>query len=309
MPPYSRVRGATLGAVLVCLLGVVSAAPATAGSTGNSNSNTYLALGDSVSFGYDPLLGQPGPERVDPQVFVGFPQLVAETPRSKLELVNASCPGETSTGLITGAPEDDFRCQFYRRSVGDLHVSYSGSQLQFATSYVAAHPRTKVISLMVGANDFYKLQESCTVSTPNAVNTCIATGLPALLRQLKTNITKIYKALQDAGFTGRFVAVTYYSPNYNDKLLTKAVSAVNDVLTRVTRGKKFHGTVADGFTAFAKAADQYDKDICAAGLLIHLTPTTCDIHPSPAGDQLLASTFLSAVQHTAGDEPAAARAA
>jgi hypothetical protein len=59
---------------MACLLGVISSAPASASSTGDSNGKTYLALGDSVSFGYDPHLVKPG---VDPDLFVGFPQLVA----------------------------------------------------------------------------------------------------------------------------------------------------------------------------------------------------------------------------------------
>ncbi|MGB8383245.1 MAG: GDSL-type esterase/lipase family protein [Dermatophilaceae bacterium] len=304
-----RVRGATLGVVLACVVGVFSAAPATAGSsrgsTGNSNPNTYLALGDSVTFGYDPLLVQPGGDRVDPEVFVGFPQLVAWRSSPKLKLVNASCPGETSTGFITGAAADDFRCQFYRQSIGDLHVSYEGSQLQFATSYLAAHPRTNVVSLMIGANDLLKLQSTCTQTNPATVNDCIASGLPALLTRLQMNLMTIYTALRDTGFTARFVALTYYSPNYTDVPFTNAARAVNDVLTQVAEA--FDGTVADTFTAFDKAAAPYGGDTCATGLLIHLTPTSCDIHTSPAGDRLLASTFLSAVKHARSqDSPRAA---
>jgi lysophospholipase L1-like esterase len=293
MRRYFRARNAAVVVSLACLLGVFSPAQAIAGSSGEAKQKTYLALGDSVSFGYDPRLVQPG---VDPNVFVGFPQVAAWRSRPIRTLVNASCPGETSTGFITAAPADDFACHiYYRKAIGDLHVSYQGSQLQFATSYVAAHPRTKVISLMLGANDLLKLKAACTQANPTGVNECIASGLPTLVAQLQINITTIYQSLRDAGFTGRLVAVTYYSDNYNNIGFTNALRAINDVLTRVT--ESFDGTVADGFTAFAKAAAVHGGDTCATGLLIRLTPDTCDVHTSPAGDRLLASTFLAALKH------------
>lgn len=304
MPRYSRARGAAAGAVLACLAGMLSAAPATAGGTGAPELDTYLALGDSVSFGYDPRLADPG---VDPDAYVGFPHLAARRFHPKLELVNASCPGETTTSLVTGVGSDDRGCQAYRQSIGDLHVSYEGSQLQFATGYVAAHPNTEVVSLMVGANDLLALQTSCTQSSPASADDCIAAGLPPLLARLQANTATVYQSLRAAGFTGRFVAVTYYSLDFRNELDTNAVKAVNEVLAQVTRA--FGGTVADGFTAFARAAAPAEGDSCAAGLLIRLTRDTCDIHPSPVGDRLLATAFRSAVESAARDEPGGARAA
>ena len=41
----------------------------------DDSTNIYLALGDSVPFGFDPLLVQPG---VDPDVFVGYPELASD---------------------------------------------------------------------------------------------------------------------------------------------------------------------------------------------------------------------------------------
>ena len=50
----------------------------------DDSSNNYLALGDSVPFGFDPLLAQPG---VDPDVFVGYPELASDLFRP-----GRSCP-------------------------------------------------------------------------------------------------------------------------------------------------------------------------------------------------------------------------
>jgi hypothetical protein len=53
--------------------------------------------------------------------------------------------------------------------------------------------------------------------------------------------------------------------------------------------------VADAFTAFGVAS--LGGSACAAGLLIPLSPGVCDIHPSAAGQALIAQTVLSLVPH------------
>jgi hypothetical protein len=131
-----------------------------------------------VPFGFSPLLARPG---VNPDVFVGYPELASDLFRPRLKLSNASCPGETSTSLITGTRPDN-GCQDYREFIGALHVPYSGSQLSDAESYVAANPRTKMVTMMIGANDLFLLIDSCG-GTANL--SCIADGLPALFATLR----------------------------------------------------------------------------------------------------------------------------
>jgi hypothetical protein len=145
----------------------------------------------------------------------------------------------------------------------------------------------RFVSLMVGANDLFRLQDSCAASAD--VPSCILTGLPALLTTDAGNLTTIYTNLRGAGFTGEFVAVTYYSLDYADPLTTGAIGALDQVLASVTQA--FGGRVADGFGAFATAAAASGGSSCAAGLLIHLSATTCDVHPSPAGAALLAGAL------------------
>jgi lysophospholipase L1-like esterase len=290
MRRFSRVRLAAFGSVLACLLALAPAVPAQAGSTSNSHPSTYLALGDSVPFGYNPVLLQKllqsGGPRVDPGAFVGYPQLAANLFRPKLKVFNASCPGETSGSLISMAARDN-GCQSYRRLIGGLHVSYRGSQLQYAESYLTANPRTKFVSLMIGANDLFLLQDSCAQTAD--VDGCILAGLPGLLSTLRANLKTIYKGLRATGFNGDFVAVTYYSTNYRDPVVTGAVGAVDLVLAGVTLA--FRGKVADGFGAFARAAAPFGGDTCATGLLIHLPSGACDVHPTRAGAALLASAL------------------
>jgi hypothetical protein len=144
--------------------------------------------------------------------------------------------------------------------------------------------------MMIGANDLFLLVGDCASSPdPN----CVAGGFPQMLATLGGNLETIYSSLRQAGFGGTFVAVTYYSSNYADTVGTAAIAAIDAVLAQVTQA--FGGKVADGFGAFERAAKPFAGDSCAAGLLIHLTPTTCDVHPSPAGAALLAQAFRDAV--------------
>jgi lysophospholipase L1-like esterase len=143
--------------------------------------------------------------------------------------------------------------------------------------------------MMIGANDLFRLVDSCGGST-NV--TCIEAGLPGLLSTLSGNLTTIYSGLRSAGFDGELLAVTYYSLDYADPVGTGVIAEINAALADVTEA--FGGKVADGFGEFQQAASAFGGDSCAAGLLIHLTPTTCDIHPSPGGATLLADAVRDA---------------
>src|SRR5580700_6076334 len=73
---------------------------------GNDTNYTYLALGDSIAFGFNPTLFSPTLPTPTPSDFVGYPEVVAQVEhllQSKKE-VNAACPGETSASFwIAGA--------------------------------------------------------------------------------------------------------------------------------------------------------------------------------------------------------------
>ena len=65
----------------------------------NENNFTYLALGESIAFGYNPLLQA---ANATPDQYRGYPEFVAKKlhlTKSKKE-VNAACPGETSLSFL-----------------------------------------------------------------------------------------------------------------------------------------------------------------------------------------------------------------
>jgi hypothetical protein len=274
-----------VAAVFIAALGIMigsSTASASAAPETDNTPNSYLALGDSVPFGLNPLLVQSG---VNPDLFVGFPEVIAHL-RPQTMLFNASCPGETSTSLISGS-RPDLGCQDYRQFVGALHVAYAGSQLDYAKSFLTANPRTGLVTMTIGANDVLMLLASCAGSPDPS---CVSAALPDVLTTLADNLTTIYATLRQTGFQGKLVVVTYYSLNYSDPSTTALVTAVDGTLAQVT--KAFGGTIADGFGVFKAASAPFGGDPCAAGLLIRLTASSCDEHPSLFGAALLAGTVL-----------------
>jgi hypothetical protein len=248
----------------------------------------YLALGNSVAFGYSPLANP-----TDANNFIGYPNTVAAT--LKETLTNASCPGETSSHFIDLSGSDN-SCGAWR-SHFPLHVAYSTTQLAFADTFLQSHPKTLVVSIDIGANDLFVLEHGCGgVSTPAEIQ-CILDGLPTMLATLSANLDTIYGHIRNLdGYNHKLVALTYYSLNYSDPVGTSVISQVNQVVANRTLAWK--GIVADGFGAFAVASTANGGDTCAAGLriVVSSSPLTCDIHPSPAGRDLLAQAIVNALR-------------
>jgi hypothetical protein len=232
----------------------------------------YLALGDSVAFGYSPLV-----DPSDPHNFSGYPTLAARV--LKENLTNASCPGETSSHFIDLTGSDN-GCGAYRAN-SPLHIAYSGTQLEFADRFLRSHPETHLVSINMGANDLFVLQSTCLGDV-----SCIVAGLPGMLQTLAANLSTIYEHIRTLdGYHQQLVAVTYYSLNYTDSVGTSIISEVNKVVAQVTQA--FGGKVANGFGAFQSVTAAFNGDSCAAGLLIQVSssPVSCNIHPSYPGDE------------------------
>lgn len=243
----------------------------------------YLALGDSITFGFSPLVADAN----QANAFIGYPAPVAHA--LHLKLTNAACPGATSGSLIS-LSGTDWQCVPYR-SAHPLHVSYTTSQLDYTVAFLLAHPRTRLVTINIGFNDVYRLRTLC-----GADNACIQNGLPNALATLAANLDTIYGVIRHtARYHGQIVALTYYSPaNYHD-VATDSIAALNRVVA--DRARAWGAVIADGFGAFEAASALYQGDPCAAGLLIRLSPTTCDLHPSVKGRNLLATAVLVAALH------------
>lgn len=272
-------------ATIIAAIGLVGAMAAPTALAASSRPVEYLALGDSLAFGYSPLVSP-----VSAGNFIGYPDTVAAALRARL--TNASCPGETSSHLVDLAGTDN-NCGVWRANF-PLHAAYGTTQLAFADAFLRTHRKTLVVSIDIGANDVQALVNSCGGMTEVG---CIQAGLPGVLATLSANLDTIYGHLRSLdGYRHKLVAVTTYSTNYNDPLVTGGIAQVNAVV--VDRTLAWGGVVADGFGAFAAASAASGGDSCAAGLLIvtSASPRVCDSHPSPAGRDLLAQAIMKALR-------------
>jgi lysophospholipase L1-like esterase len=246
-----------------------------------SNSTKYLALGDSIAFGYTPLAQNPA----DLKNYHGYPDIVSQG--TNLKVANASCFGET-TGHFLNLLAPDTGCQAWR-AVYPLFADYSGTQMDYALSYLQGNKKVQLVTIDIGANDLGVLLTAC-AGDP----TCFGNGLPGALAAYGANLATIFGRIRfEAGYTGDIVAVTTYARDYTDLTEVGPIAALNGVLATVAN--TFGVQVADAFAAFGAASLPAGGNACAAGLLIPLSAGVCDIHPSAAGQALIAQTVLALV--------------
>jgi len=276
------------GSAIVAAVSVIPALPAGAAPlTGSAPDGTYLALGDSVAFGYVPPQAVPAPDYLDPGSFVGYPEDVARA--LHIPVANASCPGETTASFyIPGAQsngcENSPGSSVGYRTEFPLHVQYAGTQMLYTLRYLATHRNTRLVTIDIGANDVFLCQET-------TADACASPAeLQAVLKKIQVNLAIIYALIRDvARYHGPLVALTYYSLSYSDPAQVAGTEELNAAIASVT--EKFGGRVADGFAAFEGPSLAAGGSPCAAGLLIKLPDGTCNIHPSPAGHLLLAQAI------------------
>jgi lysophospholipase L1-like esterase len=285
------------GTAMVAAASVLPALPASAASAapagGSPGYGTYLALGDSVAFGYVPPQAVPAPDYFDPSSFVGYPEDVARA--LHLRVSNASCPGETTASIYVPRAQSNGCENSPGSSVGyrtlyPLHVPYGGTQMQYAIRYLVSHRQTRLVTIDIGANDVFLCEET-------TADACASPAeFDAVLQQIATNLTVIYGLIRGvAQYRGPLVALTYYSLTYSNPPSASevALEALNSVIASVT--ERFGGKVASGFAAFEGPSEAAGGSACAAGLLIKLPDGTCNIHPSHAGHLLLAKAIEAVV--------------
>jgi lysophospholipase L1-like esterase len=258
-------------------------APGQASGEPSGSGATYLALGDSVAFGYR---GHEA-DYSDPAAFVGYPQLVAGD--LHLDLLDASCPGET-TGSFADPDAQSNGCE---NSVGSplgyrdgypLHTYYTGSQLQYAVDTLRSQRQIRLVTLQLGANDAFvcrlAAQDYCTSGT----------DIAGIAGHVAANLDRILGTLRTEGhYTGRIVVVTYYALDYSDPVGAAGTQLLD---TAIAGAAKDDGAVvADGFAALQAQAGQAGGNSVTAGLVL---PN--DVHPTRLGQQLLAR----AVEQAAG---------
>lgn len=248
----------------------------------------YLALGDSVTFGYMEPTVVPAPDYADAASFPGYPEQLGA--RLHLSVANAACSGETSSSLINpaapsnGCENNPAHTGGNYRQIHPLHVNYKGSQLAYALSYLHSHHNVRLVTLMIDANDFFVCQET-------TADGCASTAeQSAVVATVTKNIHTILSAIRTkAGYDGQLVIINYDSLDYSSALDNAQSQNLNKV--QDAAAQPFGVKIADGYGELQAASAHSGDNTCTAGLLTQLSTGGCGIHPSYAGQALLAQAL------------------
>jgi hypothetical protein len=242
--------------LLGCLMAVALLASALFASAASAkkaeptNPTAYINLGDSVSYGYtnekfvlNQEMGEP------PSAFEGgYPNLLeAKLAKkeakigNKLSLINLSCPGETSKGMIGNGPlagnleaakaETHFTggeapCGWHNSSGLPRHFEYgSVSQVEAALGILQSGAQVKDVTLQIGSNDelhklgecaskaydeahgFMSFIECVTVEAKNTLFPTILTNIGLTIKVLRTPIAE-----GGGGYAGPISILGFYNP-------------------------------------------------------------------------------------------------
>lgn len=308
MSALYRARARLLVCVAVVVaFGALLLAPA-AGATGPLN--TYLALGDSLAYGYHQAQFQ---QELKEKGFVeaanfndGYVDDFGATLKllnAKLKIVNDGCPGETTETFIKGSGVGGAYCAGGPTGTpfpkAFLHHAYPGTQLEDALA-IAKEAGTGTITLDIGANDILQfLGHTCGFPVTFS---CSEAEVAAEIGHVVTNIGVILAQLRAAAPTAKIVFVSQYNP-YPTVLSPEGrgdatVEALNAAIKSVAAGfgVKFANTARvinfSGTHGGPEAGDIPTvcafTAMCPGGTFNPASPEA-DIHPTKAGYAAMAA--------------------
>jgi lysophospholipase L1-like esterase len=269
-------------AILAALLMLLSAAP---GAGAAKPQRSYLALGDSLAFGYsqakfNSLFPNEDPAAYDTGYVDDFGH-VLRLVNHGLQIVNDGCPGETTDSFINGP------CRY--QLAFPLHHPYVGgpssSQLSDALAYLHANPGSvNPITLDIGANDALGVIEGTCKLEPE----CIANDAPALFAHIAANLGAILADLRGSAPHAKIVVLGLYNP-FGPSLTgaDQLTAQLNGVMKQVASA--VDARFADPLPVFNPPGPREQPRIC---LLTNFCTPLTDIHPTDLGYAVLAGLIL-----------------
>jgi lysophospholipase L1-like esterase len=262
-------------AVCVALAVASLAAVGASAALSASPKTYYLALGDSIAYGVQPPKMRPGAKPSD--FDSGYADLFWARLRRlapKIQLVNYSCPGESTTTFVAGG------CPWLAEK-RPLHDPFRGAQLTAALSFLAAHRgQVSPITLSLGGNDLERVAEICKGDIG-----CIRGRAPRAFAQFGARLTTILRRLRAAAPKAQIVVTGVW--NFNADALKETGSVFRSFETTIGRS----ATAANA--RFADTLPLFNP----RGTLSHERATVCrltfacsadDPHPTDAGHRAIA---------------------
>jgi lysophospholipase L1-like esterase len=218
MSVFERVRARLpLCVAAVAALGALAFAPAAGAAKLGS---TYLALGDSLTYGYHQAQFQKeypniNPANYDEGYVDDFANFYLKEFNHNLQVVNDGCPGETSETFINGSGITNYCAGGPTGTPFPqvwLHHPYAGggSQLNDALAVLKSTPNVSPITLDIGANDILQFLEH-TCGFP-AAYTCTEEQVGAEYAHIAGNVAFILGKLRAAAPNAQIVVIGNYNP-------------------------------------------------------------------------------------------------
>jgi len=277
-----RPAGAALAAAVACVAGGI--ALAWPGSPPRPPAGYYLSLGDSLSQGFQPRPGRPGPGRDTDQ---GYADVVARFLGARIgrvALVKLGCPGETTTTFVAGG--------ICRRA--------GGSQEEAGLRFLRAHRgQVALVTIDLGINDVVRCEPA------PASYSCVGRGLA----RVEANLGQVLAAVRAAAPGVAVVGLDYYAPFVQPEAgadagwSTAVTQRLNAVLADLYA--HYHMPVADVAGAFrtgqltVAATAGRPAETAATAAVCRLTwmcappPTGPNLHANGAGYRAMAGAVES----------------
>jgi lysophospholipase L1-like esterase len=241
----------------------------------------YLALGDSVAYGAQPVKMS---AKLPPSGFnTGYVDVFATRLRTiapKIQVVNYSCPGESTKTFVAGGCPG-------RRDVKGLHNSFRGAQLDAALAFLRAHPgQVSPITLTLWGNDFGEIADACKGDLA-----CVQARAPRAFAQLGSRLAAIVKQLRAAAPDAVIVLTGAWNFIVDD--LEHTDPLIRSVDATVAR------SAAAGKARFAKVFPVFNPQGSIAREKARVCTLTfiCskgDVHPTDAGYRAIAAAVWAA---------------
>ena len=246
-------------------------------STGGTNSSIgpkqyYLALGNSLAFGYQPNLDFN-------HGYVDDFSANLQTHGSQQD-ANLACPEETTDSFINGGCPYAVLRKF----------PYQGDQLSAAVLYLTEHQeQVSPVTLDIGANDMLP-------DLSNATCTINSEKFKADLATLDTNLAQVilprlHAALTVNGvMTGDLLVENYYDPYQNQ--CPNTVPFMQEMNGHIAADVQKFGTLVDVFSAFGGAATP-NQNLCVYTWICN--SSFHDVHSTKRGYEVIAGAFEQSV--------------
>lgn len=243
----------------------------------------YLALGDSIAYGYQAFKAQ---ANVPPSGYnTGYVDPFATRLRQirpNITVVNYGCPGESTDSFVNGP------CP-WTAAGHQLHNAFSGTQLQAAIGFLRAHRgQVSPVTLTLSGNDLPLLLGPCTVNGQIDLN-CVQANTPGFIAAFAERMSGILRQLRYAAPDAEIIVTGAWDSYatmlaFADPLYRSINKAMAD------SGALNRARFADPFLLFNPQGDPAAEvqTLCRLSLLC----TQNDSHPSDAGYQALADVLF-----------------